>query len=384
MKFSRSLTVVVVASVCSPVEAGPGVDHRQLETRPLARKIAVFGSDDRTSVPARLESIAGRLGLLFNNQTRSVCSAFCVAPNVIATAAHCLLGTRGGTSPRYNDFTFARNFDRMKEFSKIEGVQSSSAAQNIVMGDFKLKVSPPIDATRDWALVRLQRTACPGGLPIRAYNSDELIKQSDMGRTFQMSYHRDYRQWQPAYSTPCRIGRDFDKAAWTTIATDFIDAELMLLHTCDTGGASSGSPLLLETDAGPVVVGINVGTYVQSKVTNLRGKIMRQHADTIANTAVNATAFGHLVDLLSDAKVIASSTQMRELQQRLRLHNLYAGRIDGAFGPDLRAAIKAYERAANLPVTGLATQSLLSRLELDPSRSGEVAPTKASEPRPVR
>lgn len=347
------------------------------------RRIAVFGSDDRTNVPARLEAAASKLGLLFNNKSRTVCSAFCVAENVIATAAHCLHRAHSGATARHADFVFARNFDRTREMVKIDGAVAGSATQNMATGDFKMRVRPPIDAAHDWALVRLERNACPGGgLAVQALSNDDVIEHAKGGRVFQVSYHRDWAQWRPAYSKPCLVARDYEKAPWSSIAPDFMLPEQVVLHTCDTGGASSGSPLLLETAQGPAVIGINVGTYVQSKMSQARGQAARQRSDTIANTAVNATAFASLIQPLSAATMLTSGQAIRELQERLKGRSHYAGKIDGTYGPMLKAAIEAHERASRLPVTGLATQTLLQSLASEPERAGTVAPSSATEAMP--
>ena len=199
--------------------------------------------------------------------------------------------------------------------------------------------------------------------------------ESRAGRVFQISYHRDFTQWKPAYSKPCAVARDFDNAEWSTIAPDFLEAERMILHTCDTGGASSGSPLLVETADGPVVAGINVGTYVQSKVVMQNGQVThRQRAETVANTAVNASAFADRVGILRTAHILASGNPMKTLQERLRQQQFYAGRIDGNYGPALRTAIEAYEKANTLPVTGLATQGLLLRLSGQQTPDAEMPP----------
>lgn len=338
---------------------------------------AVFGTDDRTNVPPRLEGIASRIGLLFNNQSRTVCTAFCVADNIIATAAHCLMRGQGGAPPRYSDFLFARNYDRQRDFTNIEGSLSSSAPQNIASGDFQLRVRPPIDAAHDWALLRLQRNTCVGNvLPVRTLSSDELIAEAKAGRIFQISYHRDWAQWRPAYSKPCTISRDFNSAKWSTIAPDFLDANQMILHTCDTGGASSGSPMLLDSAQGVVVVGLNVGTYVQSKTTTMDGQVtLRRRSETIANTAVNAEAFSSKITALKNSSILASGPPLKELQNRLASRGLYAGRIDGSYGPAVKAAIEAYERSNQLPVTGLATAALLTRLATETQTGGAVVPS---------
>jgi V8-like Glu-specific endopeptidase len=345
----------------------------------LKAHAAVFGTDERTNVPTRLEATAARIGLLFNNQSRTVCTAFCVADNIVATAAHCLLRAQNGTSARHSDFMFGRNYDRTRDFTNIEGSSTSSAPQNVASGDFQLRVRPPIDAAHDWALLRLQRNTCTGNvLPVRALSPDQLIAASNEKRIFQISYHRDWAQWRPAYSKPCRVSRDFESTQWSAIAPDFIDPEQMILHTCDTGGASSGSPLLLETPEGPVVVGLNVGTYVQSKTTTQDGQVtLRQKAETIANTAVNAEAFVDRIEALKTASILTAGQPIRDLQTRLTTRGFYSGKIDGAYGQGVKAAIEAYERANQMPVTGLASARLLSRLTAEAESGGTVVPSSS-------
>ena len=343
---------------------------------PGVQRIATFGSDERQPVPPKYDAVARAVGILFNNRTRTVCTAFCVSDAIIATAAHCLASPATGQPNRTWDFVFARHHDRSKDLVRVEGFASRSSAQNVVTGDFALRVRPPIDAAHDWALMRLARPACARHeLTLKVFSPAELIAESHAGRVFQISYHRDFTQWKPAYSKPCAVARDFDNAEWSTIAPDFLQAERMILHTCDTGGASSGSPLLVETAQGPVVAGINVGTYVQSKVVMQNGQVThRQRAETVANTAVNASAFADRVGILRTAHILASGNPMKTLQERLRQQQFYAGRIDGNYGPALRTAIEAYEKANTLPVTGLATQGLLLRLSGQQTPDAEMPP----------
>lgn len=345
---------------------------------------AVFGNDDRTAVPARLQAIAELTGLLFNNQSRTVCTAFCVADNVIATAAHCM--ARGQAAPvRYTEFRFARNFDRSRTFVKVEGAANGAAAQHILSGDFRLKVRPPIDAAYDWALVRVPADSCPAkSLAVKVLSSDDIMAEAKAGRVFQIAYHRDFAPWRPAYSQPCAVARDYDIAKWSAIAPDFIDAEQMILHTCDTGGASSGSPLLLDGPDGPVVIGINVGTYVQSRIPAQATPPARQKTDIVANTAINASAFAAQIETLRHVQILATTAAIRDLQERLKVSNHYAGRVDGTYGPALKAAISAYEAASGLPITGLPTQPLVQRLARDELRGGKVAPTSTEQPPPNR
>jgi protease YdgD len=322
---------------------------------------AVFGQDQRTSVPPRYAHLQKKIGLLYNDRAKTVCTAFCVAPGLIATAAHCLYRTTGDRPPALGDFIFTPSYDNQREASRIAGHAIGSASQNVLAGSMSIRVRPPIDAASDWALVRLSSPACKGGhLAVRPMGLEEIEQAASNKRLFQLSYHRDYPSWQLAYSRPCSASSQFGSLSWSTIARDFSSPQALVLHRCATGGASSGSPLLIETADGPVVVGINVGTYVLSKVLVKEGKIAKRfRQDVIANTAVNAQAFAGLLPQFRDQRPIDTAERMRELQERLKDLHHYTGAIDGTYGPLLRAAIQDFERTHGLAVTGMASESLL-------------------------
>ncbi|MGI9568400.1 MAG: peptidoglycan-binding protein, partial [Desulfobulbia bacterium] len=148
------------------------------------------------------------------------------------------------------------------------------------------------------------------------------------------------------------------KLSWKEIKRLFSSPEELVFHDCDTGGASSGSPIFMNTENGPVVVGINVGSYEQI-VTSSRSKKNQSRTKIIANTAVNASAFNNLTDILRSADVIASKESLKILQSWLKADGFYKGQVDGFFGPLTRKAITSYQTARQLPITGLPTQSLL-------------------------
>ena len=339
---------------------------------------AVFGMDDRTAIPTRYQKAAESIGLLFNNQTRTVCTAFCVAPNVIATASHCLFKAEIDTHSKLSQYWFARGYDRQRDFSRIAGFSTNSTLQHIMSGATRLSTRPPIDAASDWALVRLARPACHGGvLPVRPIASDAIIKAAAGQRIFQIAYHRDLPQWKPVYSQPCRVDRRFGAIDWTMIARDFTTPEHLVLHLCDTGGASSGSPLLMDTPEGPAVIGINIGTYEQARVLVQAGQVThRFKSETVANTGVNADVFASRVDLMARARVLTTAAAIGDLQTRLQMRGFYAGPIDGSFGQQLRQAIEQFETFQRLPRTGLPTTELAQRLgtEIRPAaEAGTVA-----------
>ena len=364
-RFAAIAVLAAAVSAASPAPSAAGPTRfGGAGTVRLSLPVAVFGRDDRVALPTRLMALKEKIGLLFSQRSRLVCTAFCVAANVVATAGHCLYRTHGEPAPPLADFWFARNFEGKRHFERIAGSGRSAAAQHVMSGSMDLNVRPPIDASKDWALVRLSRPACDRGvLPVRALSMQAVIAEATASRIFQVSYHRDFKPWRLAYSGPCGVARSFAAADWPVIAGDFADPTQVLLHTCDTGGASSGSPLLLETGEGIAVVGVNVGTYVQSTVLMEDGRITKRlEAAEVANTAVNSDAFAGKLKIFREATILTSPQEIRALQMALKLRALYPGTIDGAYGAGLRSAIEAYEGAQDLPVTGLATKALLQRL----------------------
>lgn len=364
--------------------AFPSIRIADETTAPHFERVAIFGTDDRIPAPSRYAKVSESIGLFFSNQSRTVCTAFCVAPNIVATAAHCL-SQPDGAPARLEDFMFARGYDRLQDHARIEGYASRSSSQSIISGDFQHRVRPPIDAANDWALIRLNRPICRDReLLVTPMSADQIATEARARRIFQLSYHRDWTQWRLAYSQPCNVARNFKSVPWTSIAPDFLNADKMLLHHCDTGGASSGSPLLIDQGGVISVVGINVGTYVQSKILTEGGQVtLREKAETVANTAVNADVFAGRIQLLQEATILSSGEPLRDLQRRLSEQRLYQARIDGSYGPILRAAIEGYERQRRMPITGLATQELLLRLNSEASGLGQVSPTSSLPPPPT-
>lgn len=338
------------------------------ETPAHLHPIAIFGADDRVALPVRYQRQQEAIGVLINYRTRSVCTAFCVAEGVIATAGHCLFRTAGEKKPKLSDYWFARNYDQIRDHARIAGHDTGATSQNVIAGSMSLKVSPPIDASSDWALVRLARPVCNKGvLDLQVMPIDDVVREAKAGRAFQIAYHRDFTLWRQAYSQPCIVQRSFGRVPWTTIAADFKAPEQVLLHTCDTGGASSGSPLFVDTQSGPKVVGINIGTYVQSR-TLLRsdGQKAQLQPETIANTAVSVAGLAVRVSALKVAAVVMTGARIREMQEQLKRLGLYDGALDGGYGASLQRAIEAYETANGLPVTGIASEALRVRLQSTP------------------
>src|SRR3569833_1021751 len=79
----------------------------------LIQRVAVFGTDDRKPLPQSYFRLGSKVGVLHDPRTRSVCTAFCVAPTVVAPAAHCLYRTGDETPLRLSDITVRLNGTQM-------------------------------------------------------------------------------------------------------------------------------------------------------------------------------------------------------------------------------------------------------------------------------
>lgn len=280
--FGRNLAltslVVALALACG---AGP------------ASQAAVFGVDDRGAVPPRHKALSRSIGLFYNAKAKTVCSAFCVGDALIATASHCIFKTAGEAPLDPADFRFGQPHTEPALQARVAGAADGTATRNVIAGNTRLNVKPPIDATEDWALVRLDRPACRGAvLPVEPLPPAEVAMRAKVGQVFHVAFHRDRLPWKLLYAQGCRVAPAFDKVERDQIERDFRTPERLLLHRCGTGGASSGSPLLVEGRNGPAVIGINVGTYVQSRIMLQDGTVtFRSKPEPIANTAVAAQAF---------------------------------------------------------------------------------------------
>jgi peptidoglycan hydrolase-like protein with peptidoglycan-binding domain len=99
-------------------------------------------------------------------------------------------------------------------------------------------------------------------------------------------------------------------------------------------------------------------------VIMLNGEVLhRFKSDDVANTGVNSLAFAASLDALRAAEMLLTRHDVRVLQERLAVRGLYKGAQDGTFNADTKMAIEGFERASEMPVTGLATRPLLQALQ---------------------
>lgn len=327
---------------------------------------AVFGPDDRQPLPAKLRLLADSVGLVTSDTERTLCTGFCVGRRTVATAAHCLFRTAGERRSNLGSFRFVVGAVGRRRAAGITGRATGTAPQHVVAGSTTLSVTPPIDATRDWALMRLDQPACSGhALAVEKIAPIRVNRLAARGRLWNVGFHGDLKNWRLSASRNCDVANRMTAAARKQMTRDFSDISALVLHECDTGLASSGSPLLAITPDDRVrVVAINVGTYQQTRYLVTRGSVTRRFKPaTVANTAVAGSAFADQLLAFTRADILATPRRMRQLQGALNRGGFSAGPADGIYGARTRAAVTAFERATGRPAMGLATRQLLRAAE---------------------
>jgi protease YdgD len=302
--------------------------------------------------------------MLYEPVTQTLCTGFCVSPGIVATAAHCLFQSKNNRLPDLGALNFRLDYGKISLSSGIAGARTGAAKHYVAAGTTTFSQEPPLSAPRDWALVKLDRPICRFGfLDVESQTAPELIAAARDGRVFQIAYHWDWRHWQLAYGGPCAISRDYNQIRWRFISQHFSNPQDLILHDCDTGGASSGSPLLIKTPKGVAVVGINVGTYTRTRILLRYGRVVKRlKPDVIANTGVMGAAFAHVIPKLDSSQIVERREDIKKMQTALHARGLFSAVTDGDYGRATRTAIRIFEQSNNMPVTGLPTMALYSRL----------------------
>ncbi|MGQ0456671.1 MAG: trypsin-like peptidase domain-containing protein [Hyphomicrobium sp.] len=319
---------------------------------------AVFGDDDRRPLPQERRALADKIGALTSGGTGAACSAFCLAPNIIATTSHCVFGTAAKNRPALSSLRFSFPHRRSAQPAGIGGRAIGNEAQNIVAGAETLKFTPPIGAAHDWAVLKLDSDACrAGGLPLSTPPQAAAV-DDDRSAPYQVALHQDLGWPALQLDQACDL-----QAAPSDLAGEFADWQAVLLHTCDTGGGSSGSPMLVDRGGKPEAVALNVGTYLLSRSVPSAANEAKPPPAPIANTAIRIEPLVAALHALHARNLLETPEEVARLQQRLKFLALYKGPENGRVDGALVGAVLAYERAKQRRETGLLTRELLSELE---------------------
>ena len=280
-------------------------------------EIVIFGEDKRRPIPQYYKSLLDRIGLLENRRTRTICTAFCVEPDLIATAAHCLFIRRTGRSQmRLMDFYFRTSASGRNQGSGIVGDDEQEANWNIVAGSsrFPSKISRLYPTHHDWALARLKQPACrKGGFKLAAKTLAELVDASRRGQILHVAYHNEAGQVKLQLSKDCQISSQFGNFPNHELEDLYPDLKKIVPHRCDAAEGSSGSPLLLDTTDGVVAVAIQSGWHWRSNAGDDKEQTSNNDRDYTHARAINTSVFIDKAKLINNEVERMSGAALLEL-----------------------------------------------------------------------
>ena len=338
---------------------------------------AIFGKDNRTAVPQRYDKLKKGVGLLRTRGGRSTneCNAFCIAPDVVATSAHCLFfPVRTGHRPALSSLTFHKGDGKRRKTPPIAGVRDRSHHWNVIAGATYGSDTDNWIIAHDWALVKLAKPACGDDLlpVVEKKKWNDLFDDVLNSRIFIIFHNRRGRRVRMHYAASCKVPNNPLELGlqWVAIDLGSSDPHHLIPHRCDFKRGASGSPLLLETPKGSAVIGINAAeSDFKALKKSLGERVARQLA---ANFAVSSGAFRKQIELIRNLPEPLGEEDLTHMQSLLKANGDYSGDLDGEYGNLTRQAILDFERRHNLLATGRPTKPLLQALE-----SSDRAPAKA-------
>lgn len=329
----------------------------------------VIGKDGRVNVPPRLSEIARGVGLLYNAPAEFACTAFCLAPDIIATSAHCLLRKRGHNGPvKLADFRFSP-----------DGPFSSGAVDRLdlkLVSDEQPRLSFLAGASRggaaisqqaqDFAIARLSAPSCEGrALELAQPTRKQIARAAQENSLFMIGYHGDRLLIEKWYSPDCAVRSRNSRYFLASQRREMRRAPFLLAHTCDMSEGASGAPIFMQTAQGPRVIAINSGSVGHVEYRQGANGKQRVIARRSTNLAVLVSAFAASLPRFIAEHLLADEAEFRALQRALKARGLYTRAIDGIYGRGTRSAILAREKEQGLAPLGLPTRELLEGLRRD-------------------
>ena len=343
-------------------------------------KTAIIGKDQRQKLPSSYFPQAKGIGILGQPGKRSwSCTAFCVAPNIIATNAHCIVknqtvGRRLDLSRTIFMLPALKNHQTKTyirpRFSHPQYVDPKTPALSVYSGQFR-KTNSVRTQSQDWAFTKLKNKACQGRtFEFVDLSVKQLQKAAQQKRLIMIGFHGDNKMKEHLISTDCKVRSPQNRTYFLKAQRRQMAKQALLLpHTCDSFKGSSGSPILLKTKEGLKVVGINLGSIryerYQIRKNRYTGKVisrkkLRNTRET--NMAVRPRAFLKGLERYKHETLLHSPSQLGLLQTLLKELRLYKGKIDNKWGPASKRALTRYEHQHDLIPLGLPTKELLTHI----------------------
>ncbi|EGB43962.1 hypothetical protein EREG_00488 [Escherichia coli H120] len=233
-----------------------------------------FGHDDRVPVNDTTQSPWDAVGQL-ETASGNLCTATLIAPNLALTAGHCLLTPPKGKADKAVALRFVSNKGLWRyDIHDIEGRVDPTLGKRL-KADGDGWIVPPAAAPWDFGLIVLRNP--PSGItPLPSFEGDKAALTAALksaGRKVtQAGYPEDHLDTLYSHQN-CEV------TGWAQTS--------VMSHQCDTLPGDSGSPLMLHTDDGWQLIG------VQSSAPAAKD---RWRAD---NRAISVTGFRDKLDQLS-------------------------------------------------------------------------------------
>ncbi|EMV11978.1 trypsin family protein [Escherichia coli MP021017.11] len=233
-----------------------------------------FGHDDRVPVNDTTQSPWDAVGQL-ETASGNLCTATLIAPNLALTAGHCLLTPPKGKADKAGALRFVSNKGLWRyEIHDIEGRVDPTLGKRL-KADGDGWIVPPAAAPWDFGLIVLRNP--PSGItPLPLFEGDKAALTAALksaGRKVtQAGYPEDHLDTLYSHQN-CEV------TGWAQTS--------VMSHQCDTLPGDSGSPLMLHTNDGWQLIG------VQSSAPAAKD---RWRAD---NRAISVTGFRDKLDQLS-------------------------------------------------------------------------------------
>lgn len=237
-------------------------------------KTLFFGHDDRTRVTDPASPPWDAIGQL-ETASGNLCTATLISPHLALTAGHCLLQPPRGTPDKAIALRFISNKGKWRyEIHNIEGrVESSLGSRLKPDGDGW--IVPTSAAPHDFGLIIIHNPpSAITPLPLFEGDRDALTEalKAQNRKVTQSGYPEDHLDSLYTH-TDCLV------TGWAQ--------KTVLSHQCDTLPGDSGSPLMLQTDSGWQLIG------VQSSAPAAKD---RYRAD---NRAISVTGFRDRLESLA-------------------------------------------------------------------------------------
>jgi secreted trypsin-like serine protease len=240
LQFIKSLTVLLLLAACSENSSSVNNADNTPEQNAIIGGEAATASDAWTRSTVAI--VVGK-----NDVPKQFCTGTLISPNLVLTAAHCLVGLRPGNVWVHFGEVLPKNFD----LSQLISVQDFTS--NEKFGPISDLAFPDTDLN-DIALLLLKKKAPAGFTPVAIKEHDSL----KAGEKLLLAGYGDTSDTSTVHAKGLNSARVSINRFWRSL--------IVLDQTANAGAChgDSGGPAYIETDKGLIVAGVTRGAHNKS------------------------------------------------------------------------------------------------------------------------